>query len=183
MSAYQTVPRQATCVKRFGLAYPSPVLAVGDEGDDLRAPKAWRHRVIVPCPADQRLVCTDGGSRDKLPAYPGRIACGGRTRRILACALCPRAINLWNSCSREDGLPAPKMIDTIDPDLLDCAGACQAAPRFWSRSREARAKKLNKLKPWAPLAGPMDLFCAATTRMRASVESYHSRADGQRAWP
>ena len=151
-----------------GLAYPSG-LAVGDEGV-IFCSESWRHRVIA---LSQTRLVTPTVALDKLPAYPGRIACAALGGYWLA-LFAPRNQLVEFVLTEPDY--RRKMIDTIDPDFW-IAPALSSGATFLEPIQGGARKKLNKLKPWAPsLSYGLVLRCDA--RMRASA-SYHSRADGQ----
>lgn len=148
-----------------GLRFPS---GVGVDGERVFVSEAWAHCI--------RTLLIGGGGVETalpgLPAYPGRMIRSGDGGFWLA-MFAPRN-SLVEFVLKEDDYRR-RMTETIDPDYW-IAPSLLAGRSFLEPIQGGTRKKLNMLKPWAPMwSGGLVAKC--DKNMRPS-SSFHSRADG-----
>jgi hypothetical protein len=147
------------------LRFPS---GIGVSGDRVFIAEAWGHCVrSVPLAGGAVGMALPG-----LPAYPGRVVRSGDGGFWLA-MFAPRNA-LVEFVLKEDDYRR-RMTATIDPEYW-IAPSLLAGRSFLEPIQGGTRKKLNMLKPWAPMwSGGLVAKCDANMRPMAS---FHSRADG-----
>lgn len=148
-----------------GLRFPS---GIGVDGDRAFVSEAWAHCVrVLPLSGGALATALPG-----LPAYPGRMihsADGGFWLAMFA----PRN-PLVEFVLKEDDYRR-RMTETIDPEYW-IAPSLLAGRSFLEPIQGGTRKKLNMLKPWAPMwSGGLVAKCDSNMR---PLSSFHSRADG-----
>ncbi len=147
------------------LRFPS---GVGIAGDRVFIAEAWGHCV--------RAVALGGGAVEMalpgLPAYPGRMA-RARDGGFWLALFAPRNA-LVEFVLKEDDYRR-RMTATIDPEYW-IAPSLLAGRSFLEPIQGGTRKKLNMLKPWAPMwSGGLVAKCDKDMR---PLRSFHSRSDG-----
>lgn len=151
-----------------GLAFPSGIAAAADGAVVIS--ESWRHRV--------RRIRQDGQSEtllDELPGYPSRLVREEGGEGYWLCVFAPRT-QLIEFVLSEDSYRR-QMIDTIDPEYW-IAPSLHAPRSYLEPMQGGGLKQLGELKPWAP-SRSVGLVARLDARGRP-VDSFHSRANGQR---
>ncbi|MYB34448.1 MAG: hypothetical protein F4X92_04895 [Gammaproteobacteria bacterium] len=157
------------CIAR-DLGYPYGIVALSNS-DDILVSECWQHRIIRFSLQGNRkpeAVFSD------IPGYPSRMMELGNSELML-CLYAPRN-RLIEFVLREHEF-RKQMIDTIDPEYW-IAPTLKSEQNFLAPLQQGGVKVMGIHKPWAP-----SLSYGMMVRLdqgQSPVESYHSRANGQR---
>lgn len=151
-----------------GLRYPTSIIV--SESGNLIISEAWAHRVVELSPAGTIL----NTPLDNLPAYPGRISIGTDGGYLLS-LFAPRR-QFYELVLREDDFRTD-MLANLPPD--EWIGPTYGRPQSNNYPLlQGEVRQMGILKPWAP-SSSYGLLLHCNSKFMP-VESWHSRADGQR---
>ncbi len=160
---------ERSCIAR-NLGYPYGITALSN-GDEILVSECWQHRIVK--------FSLQGDSRPEavfsdIPGYPCRMI-ELSSSELMLCLFAPRN-RLIEFVLREHEFRR-QMIDTIDPEYW-IAPTLKSEQNFLVPLQQGGVKVMGIHKPWSP-----SLSYGMMVRLDQSqspVESYHSRANGQR---